>query len=73
MSTNMCNAVRQITERERAVGMRQGIEKGIEKASVIYVDKLSSCQKISTEAACKVLGISFQDYCRAKEHLELDK
>jgi len=69
MSTNMCNAVRQITERERAVGMRQGIE----KASVIYVDKLSSSQEISTEAACKVLGISFQDYCRAKEHLELDK
>ena len=79
--TNVCKAIRDMKEKERAEGIEQGrvegieqgIEQGMEKGKAVElidnIETLKLSLKISLEQAVTMLGKTMQDYKDAQELL----
>lgn len=60
--TNVCKAIRDMREQERAEGIEQGIEQGIAKEFIENVESLKLSLEISLEQAVGILGKNMKDY-----------
>ena len=68
--TNVCKAIRDMREQERAEGIEQGIEQGIAKEFIENVESLKLSLEISLEQAVGILGKNMKDYEDAQELLK---
>ena len=76
--TNVCKAIRDMREQERAEGIAEGMEKGraegieegIAKEFIKNAESLKKFQKISLEEAVTMLGKNMKDYKDAQELLK---
>ena len=51
------------------IGIEQGVQQGIWKATISSVENVAANLKIDIEDACKIVGVSMEEYEHAKEQL----